>query len=352
MYSQIVVYYSRRFASRMRVPRSKWLAPHAGFAATMTAIAAVALSLAASAPSHADANWPTRPVTLIVPYTAGGFSDLVGRMVADFYSKKFGQPFVVDNRPGGNGVVGAGYVANAQPDGQTILLTSAAQVVSIPLLQKVSYDPDSLVPISNIAAFPYLLAIKSSLPATNLEQFIAYAKANPGKLNYASAGVGSLSHMMAAIFLNRVGIDVVHIPYKSANPATTALVAGQVDMVFIGAAELVPHLNGDNVRVLATSAAQRLPLLPNIPTVSQSYPGLQFETWNGLMAPRGTPQVIVDKLSQATQEATKSPAIFNRMSSLNMVPLGTTPAEFAETLKRDKRFYPDAIKAAGLKPEL
>jgi tripartite-type tricarboxylate transporter receptor subunit TctC len=352
MVSQIVGWCTRRFALRMPPLRSMLMVRPVGFAAPMTAIAAVALSLASTAPSLAQANWPSRPVTLVVPYTAGGFSDIVGRLFADFFSQKFGQPFVVDNRPGGNGVVGAGYVANAQPDGQTILLTSAAQVVSIPLLQKVSYDPDSLVPVSNIASFPYLLATKYSLPATSLEQFVAYAKANPGKLNYASAGIGSLSHMMAAMFLNRVGLDVVHIPYKSANPATTALVAGQVDMVFIGAAELVPHLNGDKVRVLATSSAKRLALLPNVPAVSEVYPGLQFESWNGLMAPPGTPQAIIDRLTQATQEGARSPAITKRLSDLNIVPLGTTAAEFATTLKQDKSFYPDAIKAAGLKPEL
>jgi tripartite-type tricarboxylate transporter receptor subunit TctC len=323
-----------------------------GSGAATTVMAAAGLSIALSAPSHAQANWPTRPVTLVVPYTAGGFSDIVGRLVAQFFATKFGQPFVVENRPGGNGVVGAGYVASAQPDGYTILLTSAAQVITIPLLQKISYDPDSLVPISNVASFPYLLGTKSSLPTTNLEQFVAYAKANPGKLNYSSAGVGSLSHMVAALFLKRTGGELVHVPYKSANPATTALVAGEVDMVFVGAAELMPHLTNEKIRILATSAAKRLPLVPNVPTVGEKYPGFEFDSWNGLVAPRGTPQAIIDRLTQATMEAARSPALAERLTSLNIVPLGTTAAEFVETLKSEKVFYPDAIKAAGLKSEL
>lgn len=350
MVTELLARHTMRFAFGNGSDETMSVAPRLG--AAVAAIVSAMLCLTFSAPSHAQATWPTRPVTLIVPYTAGGFSDVVGRLVAEFFSKKFGQPFVVDNRPGGNGVVGAGYVANAQPDGYTILLTSAAQVVTIPLLQKISYDPDSLVPVSNIASFPYLLGTKYSLPPTDLKQFVAYTKANPGKLNYSSAGVGSLSHMVAALFLKHTGLDVVHVPYKSANPAATALVAGQVDMIFVGAAELIPHIGGDKVRVLATSASKRLPLLPNVPTVDEVYPGMQFDSWNGLMAPHGTPQAIVDRLTQATAEAARSPAVAEKLTSLNIVPLGTTAAEFAETIKQDKKFYPEAIRATGLKSEL
>jgi tripartite-type tricarboxylate transporter receptor subunit TctC len=325
-------------------------------AAATLAVAPIAtgpLSIAATRSAHAQDPWPARFVTFIVPNIAGGFTDIIGRMTADFFTKKFRQSFVVDNRAGASGVVGTGYVANSQPDGYTILITSAPQVVILPLLQKVSFNPDNLVPVSNLVSFPYLLAIRASLPIKTLQDFIAYGKANPGKLNYSSAGVGSGSHMVMATFLNHVGIDAVHIPYKSANPAVAAVASDQVDMIFVSAAELAQILSSDRIRVIATAAGKRLPRFPDAPSLSEYYPGLLdwYDAWNGLMAPRGTPQPILDQLTQASQELVRSPDFLSRISSLNMIPLGTTQAEFAERLNKDKAFLPSAIKAAGLKSE-
>lgn len=303
--------------------------------------------------AQAQTPWPSRFVTLIIPNIAGGFTDIIGRMTADYFTKKFRQSFVADNRAGASGVVGTGYVANSPPDGYTILMTSAPQVVILPLLQKVSFDPENLVPISNIVSFPYLLTIRASLPTKTLQDFIAYVKANPGKLNYSSAGVGSGSHMVMATFLREVGIDAVHVPYKSANPAVAAVAADQVDMIFVSAAELAQLASSDRIRIVATAAGQRLPQFPDVPSLSESYPGLLawYDAWNGLMAPRGTPQPILDQLTQASQEMARSPDFLKRISGLNMIALGTTQAEFADRLQKDKALLPSAIKAAGLKPD-
>jgi tripartite-type tricarboxylate transporter receptor subunit TctC len=295
-------------------------------------------------------NWPSRTVTIIVPNAPGGFTDIMARLVAVHFSKKFGQSFVVENRAGGAGVIGAAQVANAQPDGYTFLFTSPSTILTQPLLQKVSYDPDSFIPISILGNLPFILGVKSSLPVKALPEFVAYAKANPGKLNFASAGVGGIGHLASVLFLKIAGIDAVHVAYKSAAPATGALVAGEVEVYFGGSPELIQHVSNDKITMLATSGAQRLPNLPNIPTVGEFYPGFQVSTWEAFMAPPGTPQTIIDLMTQATIEAAKDPIIVERFTSLGIAAAGITQAEFHEVLKKDKVFYADAIHAAGIMP--
>jgi len=212
----------------------------------------------------------------------------------------------------------------------------------------VSYSTESFVPISIFTNLPFILGIKSSLPPKTLTDFIAYARANPGKLNYASAGIGGISHLVSTLFVKQAGINAVHVPYKSAAPATTALLAGEVDMFFGGSPELMQHLTGDRITILATSSAKRLPNLPNTPTVGEVFPGFEVNTWLGLVAPRGTPQEIIDVLAQATREATGNPEVVDRLFNLGAVPVGTSPAEFAEVLKRDRVLYADAIRSAGI----
>jgi tripartite-type tricarboxylate transporter receptor subunit TctC len=216
------------------------------------------------------------------------------------------------------------------------------------MLQKVSYSPDSFAPISIFANLPFILGIKSSLPPKTLTDFIAYGRANPGKLNYASAGIGGISHLVSTLFVKQAGIDAVHVPYKSAAPATVALLSGEVDMFFGGAPELMQHVTSDRITILATSSAKRLPNLPNTPTVGEIFAGFEVNTWLGLVAPRGTPQEIIDVLAQATREASSNPEVVERLFNLGVVPAGTTPAEFADVLKRDRALYADAIRSAGI----
>jgi tripartite-type tricarboxylate transporter receptor subunit TctC len=313
-------------------------------------VPAVALSAAITPlPSHA-ADWPTRAVTIIVPNSPGGFTDVMARLVAQRLSQKFGHPFVVDNRASGAGTIGATHVANAPPDGYVLLFTSPSTILTMPLIQKVNYDPASLVPISIFGNLPFLLGIKAALPPKTLPELVAYARSHPGKLNYASAGVGGIGHLVSALFVKQAGIDAVHVPYKSAAPATAALVSGEVDMYFAGAPELMQHVSNERIRILATSGAKRLPSLADTPSVGEFHPGFQINTWEAFMAPGGTPKEIVDRMTQATIEAARDPTIVQRLTSLGISPEGTTQAEFVEVMKKDRGIYAQAIKAAGYAP--
>jgi tripartite-type tricarboxylate transporter receptor subunit TctC len=313
------------------------------------ALAVLALAIAAASGARAEtASWPARPVTIIVPYAAGGMADVMARLVAHHLSQKLGQPFIIYNRGGDAGAIGANQVARAQADGSVLMFTSPSAVLTVPMLQKVSFDPDSFVPIGIFASLPFVLGIKSSLPPKMLADFIAYARAHPGKLNYASAGVGGISHLVSTLFVKRAGIDALHVPYKSAAPATSALLTGEVDMYFGGAPEMLQHLGSDRITILATSSAQRLPNLPDTPTIAELYPGFEVTTWLGFVAPRGTPQEIIDKTAQATKEILAIPEVAERLAGLGVIPVGSTPAQFAEGLRKDRALYAEAIKAAGI----
>jgi tripartite-type tricarboxylate transporter receptor subunit TctC len=301
-------------------------------------------------PSRAQANWPTRNVTIIVPNAPGGFTDMMARLAAQYLSKKLGQPFIVENRAGGAGVIGATQVANAQPDGYTFLFTSPSTILTQPLLQKLNYDPDSLIPICIFGSLPFLFGIKSSLPPKTMQEFVGYVKTHPGKLNYASAGVGGIGYLVSALFVKTAGLDAVHVPYKSAAPATAALLAGEVDMYFAGSPELMPHVLDDRIRILATSGAKRLPNLPDTPAIGEFYPGFQVNTWEAFMAPHGTPKAIIDHMSEGAIEAANDPMINQRLIAAGITPEGATQAKFLEIMKRDRGFYADAIRASGITP--
>ncbi len=310
-------------------------------------VALAALSLCFNARAE-TAHWPTRPVTIVVPYAAGGMADVMARLAAHHLSQKLGQPFVIVNRGGDAGAIGAIQVARAPADGSMLMFTSPSAILTVPMLQKVSYDPDSFVPISIFASLPFVLGVKSSLPPKTLAGFIAYAHAHPGKLSYASAGVGGISHLVSTLFVKRAGIDALHVPYKSAAPATNALLTGEVDMYFGGAPEMLQHRGSDRIAILATSSAERLATLPDTPTIAELYPGFEVTTWLGFVAPRGTPQEIIDTMAQATRETLAIPEVAERLASLGIVPVGSTAAQFADTLTKDRALYADAIKAAGI----
>ena len=272
--------------------------------------------LSSAAPSAHAAGWPSRSVTVVVPYAPGGNTDMMARLASQYLADKLGQPFVVENRAGGGGSVGAVAVAKAQPDGYTLLFGASTQIINIPMLQKVSYDPQKeLVPISIFGAGPYLLGVKASLPVNTLAEFIGHVKANPGKLNFATAGVGGNIHLNTALFVARAGLDMVAVPYKSGAPAMGALAAGEVEMYFGNASEVMGHTGNKAIKVLAVSTLQRLPQLPDVPTVAETYPGFDTSSWNGFFAPTGTPQEIVDMLARETIAAAKQPAIVDRRAS-------------------------------------
>jgi len=312
-------------------------------------LAALALGVAPADTARGQtARWPTRPVTVVVPYAAGGMADVMARLAALHLTQRLGQPFIIYNRGGDAGALGAAQVARAQADGSVLMFTSPSAILTVPMLQKVSFDPDSFAPIGIFASLPFVLGINTSLPPRTLNDFIAYARARPGKLNYASAGVGGISHLVSTLFVKRAGIDALHVPYKSAAPATTALLAGEVDMYFGGAPEMLQHRDNDRIAILATSSAQRLPNLPDKPTIAELYPGFEVTTWLGFVAPRGTPREVIATMTQATRETLAIPEVAARMQNLGVVPVGSTAEEFAEVLKKDRALYAVAIRSAGI----
>jgi tripartite-type tricarboxylate transporter receptor subunit TctC len=295
--------------------------------------------------------WPQRPVKVIVPFVAGGNTDNQARIVSERLASALGQPFVVENRVGAGGAIAAEFVAKSPPDGYTLFFAASPQF-SLPLVQKVSFDPyNDFAPVSIVGTNPFVLGIHTSIPAKTVKEFVEYVKARPGQLNYASAGNGTTTHLTGALFLTRAGLQMTHIPYKGGAQAVSDLVGGQVQMYFGNASELIQHSKSGKITLLAVSSDKRTPQLPDLPTIAESYPGFRSGTWNGYLAPAGTPEPIVQRLAQEVAKAVREPATAERLRGIGVEPLGNTPTEFAEYVRRDAPVWRDAVKAAGLKPE-
>ena len=310
---------------------------------------AIATLMALVAPVHA-ADWPTRQVTVLVPFGAGGNTDMMARLASQHLSTKFGQPFVVENRPSAGGALATGLVSAAAPDGYTLLFAASSMITLTPQLQKLNFDPSKLIPITNMGTGTQTLAIKRSLPATTLPEFIAYAKANPGKLNFTVAGTQNISHLAPVLLFARAGIDLVMVPAKSGPQAVSDLMSGQVDLYFGNSSELLPHINSDKVRLIAVGTAQRIPAAPSIPSVADTLPGFEFSSWNGFLAPAGTPEPIVTALRAEIAAFAKSQAVSERLSNLGINPGGLTKEQTEAVFKKDRESYVEAIKAAKIAP--
>jgi tripartite-type tricarboxylate transporter receptor subunit TctC len=313
----------------------------------------IAVALAALAPcvSHA-ADWPAKPVTIVVPFVAGGNTDMMARLAAERLSTKFGQTFVVENRGGAGGVTAAAQVARSAPDGYTLLFGAGSQLVLAPLLQKVPYDPDrDLIPVTEFGTGPQILGVKADLPVNTLQDFIAYAKARPGKLSYAGVGVQTVTTIAAGVLLAKAELQMTLVPYKGGVQAVADLLAGHVDMYFGNASEMLPHLGGGKIRLIAVATQNRIPQAPDLPTVAETFPGFQFGSWNGFMVPAGTPKPVIDKLVEGSIEAVNTPAVNKKLVQSGIVPGGTTPAQVAERFKADRELFAEAVRIMGLKPE-
>ncbi|VCU71675.1 Tripartite tricarboxylate transporter family receptor [Pigmentiphaga humi] len=310
---------------------------------TIRALARAAMGIAAAAACAAQAapaEWPTRSVTIVVPYAPGGNTDGMARLLAGRLTQRMGQSFVVDNRGGASGAIGATAVARAKPDGYTLMFAAAAPMIIAPLIQPVNYDPaKDFALISIFGAGPFVIGINSAIEANTLEEFIDYVKKHPGKVSYGSSGHGGISHLASAALAERAGLQMLHVPYKSGAPALNALMSGEVQMYFGNASELIPNMNSSRIKLLATSSAQRMPTLPGRPAVAELFPGFDITSWNGLIAPAGTPQAILDVLAEETAAAARDPAIARQLGSMGILPVGSTPAQFAETFRRDRDFY-------------
>lgn len=296
-------------------------------------------------------SWPQRPVHVVVPFVAGGNTDSQARIVTERLNQLLGQPFVVENKVGAGGAIAAEFVAKSARDGYTLFFAASPQF-SLPLVQKVNFDPfNDFAPISIVGTNPFVLGVHVSVPATTLKDFVDYVKARPGQLNYASAGAGTTTHLTAALFLARAGLQMTHVPYKGGAPAVADLVGGQVQMYFGNASELIQHSQSGKIRLLAVSSAKRTPQLPDVPTIAETYPGFATGTWNGFLAPSGTPRPIIERLAQEVAKAVREPAIAERLRKIGVQPLGNTPAEFAALVQREAPIWRDAVKAARIRAD-
>jgi tripartite-type tricarboxylate transporter receptor subunit TctC len=312
---------------------------------------AAAAALALTPPAAAQ-EWPQKPVRIVVPFAAGGNTDTIARIVAERLAAAFGQQFLVENRVGAGGAIAAESVAKAPPDGYTLMVAAVAQIAIVPFIQKVGYDPaKDFAPISNIGTNPFVLGIHVSLPVKTLTEFVDYARANPGKLNYASGGNGSIGHLSGALFASRAGLDMTHVPYKGGAPAVADLVAGQVHMYFGNASELIQHSRGGRIRLLGVSSDRRAAQLPDVPAIAETYAGFRTITWNALFAPAGTPRPIIDRIAAEVQKAVRDPAVAERLAKIGVDPLGSTPAELAATMQADIAQWRTVIQAANIRAE-
>jgi tripartite-type tricarboxylate transporter receptor subunit TctC len=312
--------------------------------------ACVAASLVLTAPGGA-ADWPTRPVSIIVPMAAGGNTDLMARLAAEHLSSKLGQPFVVENRPSAGGALAAGAVASAAPDGHTIMFSPAAVLLLTPLLQKLNFDPQTqLKPVTNVGTGVQVVAVRRDLPVNTLAEFIAHAKANPGKLNFAIAGAQNLSHLGPVLLFKLAGVELTMIPSRGEPQAIADLVAGNVDLYFGNASILLEQWRSGRVKLLATGTAQRIPAAPDLPTVAETYPGFVFASWNGFSVPAATPDAVVDKLREEIAAMTRKPEVVAKLSSLGIIPGGQSKEEVAAVFRSDRTNLAEAVKAAGITP--
>jgi tripartite-type tricarboxylate transporter receptor subunit TctC len=298
------------------------------------------------------ADYPNRPIRVIVCVPAGGGVDTVTRIVADKLGQKLGQPVVVENRTGQSGNIGAEYVYASAPDGYTLLASQPAPLtVNVLLYKKINFDPKAFIPVAIMTAIPNTVTVRPDFPAKTVQELIAYAKANPGKLNYASQGTGTTSHLTAELFSTKTGIKMLHVPYRGTAPAITDLISSHVDLMFTEMASAIELHKSGRARILAVSAEQRSTLLPDVPTVIEAgVPDFISDTWNAISAPPRTPPAIVAKLNAAIVEVLKMPDVQEKLKRINTSPQQTTLAQAAKVVKDDTARWAAVIKAADLKP--
>ena len=308
-----------------------------------------ALTFSLAAPAQ---DYPVKPIRIIVPNPPGGSNDLVGRLVAERLRNRWGQPVLVENRAGASGRIGAEFVAKSAPDGYTLLVSApAALVINKNLYAKLSYDADAFVPVSVITAGTGVLVVHSGVAAASVQQLIDYAKANPGKLTYASQGTGTIAHLAGALFDLTTGVKTVHVPYKGSAPAVADLVGGQVNMLFSELATALPHINAGRLRALGVGSAGRHPLLPNVALLSEAMPGFLFSYWTGMVAPAGTPPAIARRLSTEVAEGLKDPELSKRVHDASLEPIGSTPEETAAFFRSESERWGRVIRLTGIKEE-
>jgi tripartite-type tricarboxylate transporter receptor subunit TctC len=310
---------------------------------------AIILILAAATSVRAE-EYPNRPITLITPVPAGGSIDALARITAQKLREKLGQPVIVENRPGANGNIGIGTVERAAPDGYTFLFGPGAHlVVNKILYPNVSSDPDKLEPVSRVATNPLVMVVNTNVPAKTLGEFVAYAKANPGKLNYASGGNGGVPHLAAEMFQTKAGVKLTKVTFRGIAPAMVALIAGQVDLIFVDISTAIAPIESGKLRVLGVASEKRHPVLPDVPALTESYPGLTVETWFAMAAPPKTPSPIVNKISASVAEAMKEPDVRKHLRDMgNIEAVGSSPEEMAVFIRSERERWGAVIRNLGI----
>jgi tripartite-type tricarboxylate transporter receptor subunit TctC len=295
-------------------------------------------------------DYPSKPIRLIVPFPAGGPNDIIARVVGQRMSEITRQPVIIDNRGGQAGVLGTDAVAKSTPDGYTIGIVSASSLVINPTMEKVPYDVErDFAPITLVTTVPEMLVVASNVPANNMEELVALAKAQPGKLNFASAGVGGLPHLAGELFKLTAKIDIVHIPYRGAAPAINDLLGQQVQMAFLDLPVLLQHIKAGNLRPIALGAPRRAPTAPDVPTTAEvGMPDILIENWYGMIAPAGTPENIVTLLNAITNEAMNEPQVKQKLADQGLTVAGNTPRQFRDYIRSETTKWARVIKAAGL----
>ena len=314
-------------------------------------IGTAALAWLGSAGVAAQPAWPTKPVRIGVPFAAGGTTDLSARIVADQLTRSLGQTFVVDNKAGAGGNLGAAEVARAAPDGYTFLMgTPGTQAINQFLYAKMPYDTaKDLVPVSFVVRVPNVLMVNPQLPVKTLPELIALLKKQPGKLTYGSPGNGTSGHLSTELFKARAGVFITHVPYRGSGPMLQDLMAGQIDLSIDNLPSAMQLIQAGKVRALAVTSAQPAPQLPGVPTVASVLPGFEAESWFVLMAPAGTPQPIIDKLSAEVDHILKKPEVIERFAKLGATPVGGTPKQLGDFIAAETLKWKEVVKASGAK---
>jgi tripartite-type tricarboxylate transporter receptor subunit TctC len=315
--------------------------------ARLLGIAVAGMTLAAAGPVLA-ADYPTKAVRWIVPYPPAGTTDILARLIGNYLSEHLGQTFIIENKPGGGNNIGTEFVARAPHDGYTLLLVNPANGINQTLYKNLKFNIlTDIVPVAGIIRVPNIMEVNPNFPAKTVAEFIAYAKANPGKVNMASSGTGTSVHMSGELFMAMTGVKMAHVPYKGSGPALTDIMAGTVDVIFDNMPSSIGHIQGGKIRAMAVTTDKRSPALPDVPTVAETVPGYEASAWFGIGAPKGTPADVIDKLNKAVNEALKDPKMVARLADLGGTPMPGTPADFGKVMASEVAKWKKVVEFSG-----
>lgn len=313
---------------------------------------AAGAALALSVPAlRAQAKWPVKPIEVVVPFPPGGIVDNVTRALSTKLNTALGQQLIIQNKPGAGGSIGTGQVARATPDGHTLLMTFDTHVVN-PQMYKLPFDSEKdLTPVVLVSTSPLILATPTDVPATSVKELVDLAKSKPGVLNYASTGAGSSNQLAAELFKMTAGVDIAHVPYKGGAPAIADVLAGRIQVMFVSAPSVLAHIKAGKMKALAVTTRERIPQLPDVPTVAETYPGFEVKSWVGMLAPGKTPPEVVERLNREVLAALKTPELQALFRNQALIPAGGTPQDFGRFMREQGELWGDVIRKANIKAD-